>query len=90
MSEVRYAIVRGATSEDMLKAYLPSNYTVLSTNDEGEMLIFGSDWRGWTLDDYVIPRLSSGLMGCKEVSLSEGFNGAIQAMIDGSKPDSDK
>lgn len=39
--------------------YLPANYWVVS---EGEELVVveGYDHAGWTLDDYVIPRLLSG------------------------------
>jgi hypothetical protein len=35
----------------------------------GEIDITGTDQAGWTLDDYVIPRLASGLIVAKEVEV---------------------
>ena len=35
-----------------------------------EYVIAGTDHAGWTLDDYVIPRYASGLIGCEEIDLS--------------------
>jgi hypothetical protein len=73
---VRYAIVRNADSAEQLAAYLPENYAILHELVEGtnghERLVFviaGEDVAGWTLDDYVIPRLASGLLWCTEVDL---------------------
>ena len=34
------------------------------------LLVEGEDHAGWTLDDYVIPRLGSGNYGCREIDLS--------------------
>jgi hypothetical protein len=73
----RFAQVGGARSADEVSAYLPSNYEVYGHRfPEGPsgrivILIRGKDEAGWTLDDYVIPRLASGLMGCKEVVSDE-------------------
>lgn len=46
-------------------AYLPSNYKVVDTIDD-RVVIEGEDAAGWTLHDYVIPRLASGLIHAVE------------------------
>jgi hypothetical protein len=66
VSKTRMALVENAQSADALTAYLPDNYVVVACV-EGLYLIAGYDWRGWTLDEYVIPRLASGLIWAKEV-----------------------
>lgn len=50
--------------------YMPSGYTAAPvTTPEGRgVLIAGEDIAGWTLDDYVLPRLASGLYFAREVS----------------------
>lgn len=48
-----------------VSAYLPDNYT--ATNASDGVKITGEDVAGWTLDDYVIPRLASGLIFAHEV-----------------------
>lgn len=63
--DTRRAIVRGEPVE-RVAAYLPANYTASETDDG--VLIVGRDVAGWTLDDYVIPRLASGLMFATEVT----------------------
>ena len=45
--------------------YLPHNFTAHDLG--GRILIEGYDHAGWTLDGYVIPRLSSGLIFAKEI-----------------------
>lgn len=79
---VRKAIVEVGSNhepEDRLRvvqAYLPANYIArLESNaapyDESiHIVIEGVDSAGWTLDDYVIPRLASGLITATEVTLS--------------------
>ena len=66
----RHATVTGARSEREVAAYLPSCYRVTgSTTDPGGRLqvhIAGVDYAGWTLDDYVIPRLASGCLWAHE------------------------
>lgn len=62
----RFAIVKGARDKWEVAAYLPENYEVIYWNHDG-VVIAGLDNRGWTLDDYVIPRLASGNMGCREL-----------------------
>lgn len=58
---------------DVVRRYLPSNYTatphlrVVGYTVEEEILIVGEDVAGWTLDGYVIPRLASGMHYAKEV-----------------------
>lgn len=53
-------------------AYLPSNYEVVDCDVTGEdgdsVIIEGFDSAGWTLDDYVLPRLASGGMFGTEVT----------------------
>lgn len=66
MSVTRLAKVTGYRSEEELKAYLPDNYLVAAICD-GFAVIAGVDIAGWTLDGYVIPRYSSGLMACREL-----------------------
>jgi hypothetical protein len=50
----------------VVAAYLPSNYKVTEVHDT-YAVIAGVDDAGWTLDDYVIPRLASGLFFAKEI-----------------------
>jgi hypothetical protein len=50
-----------------VKAYLPGNYRITEATDT-QITITGQDNAGWTLDDYVIPRLASGLIFAREVS----------------------
>jgi hypothetical protein len=68
---MRRAIVTGTchpatTLEQVVRAYLPGNYEVVAAVED-RVLIEGVDIAGWTLEDYVIPRLASGLHACKEV-----------------------
>ena len=68
----RFAVVQNARDAEQLWAYLPMNYEVLG-HDFGEpgkpvYLIVGEDVAGWTLDDYVIPRLASGLIWATEIT----------------------
>ncbi len=75
----RAVITGGATSLDQVQQYMPANYhaefeVLFFTVEERlgpepylVMTIEGYDDAGWTLDDYVIPRLASGLIGAREV-----------------------
>ena len=48
-----------------VQAYMPSNYEAFEL---GHLIyITGHDYAGWTLDGYVIPRLSSGLIAAREL-----------------------
>ena len=64
----RRAVIHGGDIA-RVAAYLPSNYQVAGWDDNVEgVVIVGSDSAGWTLDDYVLPRLASGCMFGKEVT----------------------
>ena len=56
---------------DQVRDYLPANYQVICTTDDDRVIIAGEDDHGWTLDDYVIPRLGSGLMFAREIKLEQ-------------------
>lgn len=62
----RTAVVK-TNSPDAVAAYLPSNYRVVRVTDDSRVVIQGEDNMGWTLHDYVIPRLASGLYFAQEV-----------------------
>jgi hypothetical protein len=67
----RYAIVYGARDVDQVAALLPDNYKVVGSfytplESKFAVEIEGTDKAGWTLNDYVIPRLSGGLLTVKE------------------------
>jgi hypothetical protein len=73
----RYAIIKNASSRRQLEAYLPGNYEIvheyISMDDSRKPVCFviaGEDNAGWTLDDYVLPRLASGLIWGEEIDLS--------------------
>jgi hypothetical protein len=66
----RFAFVHGARTRREVAAYLPTGYAVIGEglrDDRSFIVIGGYDDAGWTLDDYVIPRLASGLMRAEEV-----------------------
>ena len=77
---VRRAIVRGRpwNRDNSLAAsvnrYLPANYRVDHTIDQGDedripsVMVVGEDVAGWTLDGYVLPRLASGMYYGEEVT----------------------
>lgn len=64
---VRRAVVKNETNVRRVKAYLPSNYVPV-LDPQGGITIVGHDNAGWTLEDYVIPRLASGLIVAQEVA----------------------
>lgn len=55
-----------------ISQYLPDNYKIevepLALKAGYFLAIEGHDKAGWTLDEYVIPRLASGLIWFKEVT----------------------
>ena len=55
---IRFATVAG--TREQIAPYLPTNYKVVGSDGE-RTVIAGVDNAGWTLDDYVLPRLASGL-----------------------------
>jgi len=67
MGEFRVAVV---TSTDRslaeVRAYMPSNFSAFLRIRE--IFIVGVDSAGWTLDDYVLPRLGSGMIAAREIS----------------------
>jgi hypothetical protein len=71
---VRYALVsEDAGKQETVAAYLPDNYTIVGRTairhtNTVQFLIAGRDVAGWTLDDYVIPRLASGMYYAEEVA----------------------
>ena len=77
---LRIALALTSDAKDVAQ-YLPGNYSVIGRTMELEnnktsltlmgILIAGVDDHGWTLDDYVIPRLGSGMIPCREI---EDFN----------------
>jgi hypothetical protein len=63
---MRFAWVENEPNVERVRVYLPANYQAEVSEHDGKrpgvVLIFGVDRAGWTLDDYVIPRLGSGLI----------------------------
>ena len=47
---------------ERVAAYLPANYEVVAQDNLDIVRIVGMDRMGWTAEDYVIPRLMSGLI----------------------------
>lgn len=80
----RYAIIY-TDKADTVARYLPGNYSVVFTRPlskaaaeqtragrpgQDVTVIEGEDSAGWTMDDYVLPRLASGLYIGQEIDLS--------------------
>lgn len=64
---MRYAFISNSADQvDVIRRYLPSNY-IAFTWARG-VWIEGEDVAGWTMDDYVIPRLASGGFYAREMS----------------------
>jgi hypothetical protein len=63
---MRQAIVENGELK-VIQRYLPSNYSAEYDPVMDWIVIEGFDVAGWTLDDYVIPRLASGNYYAKEV-----------------------
>ena len=71
---MRIAIAHTGKSKDVAQ-YLPNNFTVLGRSlDTTCTIIVGVDDHGWTLDQYVIPRLGSALIHCEEIIEWNGIN----------------
>ncbi len=71
----RTAIVTNEIDRDRVVPYLPESFDVqqfmfILANGEvvDRLFIIGSDVAGWTMDEYVIPRLASGLIFAEEVT----------------------
>lgn len=65
---MRVAIVNAA-EEPVIKRYLPSNYGCFQYGFD--VIIVGTDLAGWTMQDYVLPRLHSGLYFPHEIDFSD-------------------
>jgi hypothetical protein len=82
----RYALIATSPKSERysrdgaITAYLPGNYRVIAVLD-GCTVIGGEDNAGWTLDDYVIPRLASGLIFAQEIDLSHPVMKQIPEMV---------
>ena len=48
-------------------AYMPRRYRVCGVTEES-ITIMGFDYDGWTMDDYVLPRLGSGMIFARETT----------------------
>ncbi len=71
---MRIAIAQTGKSKTVAD-YLPSNYKVIGrTLDNSGTVIVGIDDHGWTLTEYVIPRLASALIACGEVYEIDGLD----------------
>jgi len=82
---MRFAIVSLNNSRaEQIARYLPDNYRVVGYAPHDKLaemgdlrgiapcvVIGGEDKAGWTLDDYVIPRLASGVIGAMEIPSSD-------------------
>ncbi len=73
--KLRFALVQNEIDLERVEPYMPGNYQVkhfILDLPDGEvverLLIVGTDVAGWTLDDYVIPRLASGLIMAEELA----------------------
>lgn len=76
MSNVRVAIVRSGKAQREVAQYLPDNYSVIGRTLDNECtIVAGRDNAGWTLDQYVIPRLGSALLHCEEITNDIGHVG---------------
>ena len=78
---MRYALIH-TTAVAPIDAYLPENYSVLArgVNDYGGgIVIEGRDVAGWTLHEYVLPRLASGLYFGEEIDLSHPIMKSVPA-----------
>jgi len=56
---------KGNRTEREVMAYMPRGFAVAEGSDA--FYILGADIAGWTLHDYVIPRLGSGIISAKEI-----------------------
>lgn len=68
---MRYARIL-VSDERTVRQYLPRGYDVLCEHD-GDVIIQGRDVAGWTLDEYVLPRLASGLYFGGEITEAEAL-----------------
>lgn len=65
--ERRAAVGGSGLDRERLERFLPSNYRVVEQLGDARWIIAGRDHAGWTLDDYVLPRLASGSIYGREL-----------------------
>lgn len=75
---MRFALVSSPEIDlARVQRFLPSNYHAVAVKDDREpplqlaVLIAGHDTMGWTLEDYVLPRLASGMIYAHELVQKE-------------------
>lgn len=86
----RYALIRSGAL--VIADYLPSNYEVIHRvephlrapgvipqRNPGVTVIAGRDRAGWTLTEYVLPRLATGMYFGDEIDLSHPVMKTIPA-----------
>ena len=73
LAKRRYAQIANISVEQAA-AYLPDNYEVVTATPNGSVIITGIDNAGWTLDDYVLPRLASGSYFGEEIPADHAPN----------------
>lgn len=61
-------VTRRDITGKQVQRYLPSNYDVIREVNENTVEIGGVDVAGWTMDEYIIPRLQTGLFHVQEVT----------------------
>lgn len=66
-------------SVETVRRYMPDNYSAVELDDR--IVIVGSDFAGWTLDEYVIPRLASGLIFAVEIEGREAAELYSRAVV---------
>jgi len=68
---LRFALVSSPQIDvERVRAFMPSNYDawpLLLRGEQVAVVIVGTDNAGWTLDDYVLPRLASGMIYATEL-----------------------
>lgn len=74
MNNYRTAVVSGRdVTLERVRAYMPANYSAYMSDDsDDDVIVTGQDYAGWTLDNYVIPRLASGGMVAIELDVEPG------------------
>ena len=75
---MKFAYIESAERSPLatVERYLPSAYVARQVGRG--ILIMGEDVAGWTLTNYVIPRLASGLHFAREIDADEA-----KALVDG-------
>lgn len=86
MTAIRRILV-GEMDTERVAAYLPDNFKVIGSTPEGDTIVEGVDKMGWTVDDYVLPRLLSGLIYAKEVPVTVVHKYGCDGASSPSKPD---